>query len=206
MQASNSSSVQAGERALARPVWWAVDRVLLRRKVLAIAPQFQIFDEQGGLLLYCRQKIFKLKEDIRVYADDSQTHEILTIKARSIIDFSASYDVFDAQQRVQVGALRRRGLRSILRDTWEILDANDQVLGKVEETGFALLRRFLAIFPQRFRITLGPTIVGHIKQSFNPFVFKAWMDLSPDPQRVLDRRLAMAAGLLLMAIEGRQKS
>ena len=48
--------------------------------------------------------------------------------------------------------------------------------------------------------------VAAIKQAWNPIVFKAEMDLSADHARRLDRRLAMAAGILLMAIEGRQSS
>jgi hypothetical protein len=192
--------------ALARPVWWAVDRVLLRRKVLAIAPQYHVYDPQGGLLLYVHQKLFALREDIRVYSDESKQWEILTIKARQIIDFSAAYDVVDAQQQVKVGVLRRRGFRSILRDDWEILDPYDQPIGRVREAGAALLRRIFNFIPQRFEIFLGTTPVGRVKQHFNPFVFKATMDLSGDPQRTLDRRLALAAGVLLMAIEGRQRS
>lgn len=197
--------VQPGQE-LARPVWWAHDKVLLRRKVLAIAPQFFIFDMNGGSILYCAQKLFKLKEDIRVYSDESKQYEIMTIKARQIIDFSAAYDVVDTQTNEKVGALRRRGWKSIVRDEWDILDLHDNVVGKVQEDSNALLRRLLTnLIPQKFSLTLGPTLVGTIRQAFNPFVFKATMDLTVDPQRTFDRRLAMATALLLMAVEGRQR-
>ncbi|HCF62064.1 MAG TPA: hypothetical protein DFS52_29230 [Myxococcales bacterium] len=187
--------------------WWEHDRVLLRRKVLAIAPVFQILDPQGGSLLYCQQKLFKLKEDIRVYADDSKQRELLTIKARSIIDFSAVYDVVDAQTGEKVGALRRKGLKSMLRDEWEILDLNDSTVGRIQEDGLFWLRRILANWvPQSFSVWYGESQVAAIKQAWNPIVFKAEMDLSADHARRLDRRLAMAAGILLMAIEGRQSS
>jgi hypothetical protein len=195
--------VQHGHE-MARPAWWGHDVVLLRRKVLAIAPQFQIFDMQGGSLLYCQQKLFKLKEDIRVYSDESKQHEILTIKARAILDFSAAYDVVDAQTQEKVGVLRRKGWTSLVSDAWEILDPHDQPIGRVDEQG-GILRRFFPIIPQKYHLTINGAFVGTIKQKFNPFVFKAVMDLSPDAQRVFDRRLAMATGLLLMAIEGRQQ-
>ena len=189
-----------------RPVWWAVDRALVRRKVLAIAPKYEFYDERGALLLYCHQKLFKLKEDIRVYADRQQQHQIMAIQARQIVDFSAAYDVMDTQQNVKVGALRRRGWKSLFRDSWEILDVNDQVIGHATETGSALLRRLLNFIPQRFELTVGPDVVGRIQRSWNPFVFKAWADFSMDPNRLLDRRLGMATVLLLMAIEGRQQN
>jgi len=186
--------------------WWEHDVVLLRRKVLAIAPVFQVFDQQGGPLLYCQQKLFKLKEDIRVYSDDTKTKEMLTIKARSVLDFSAAYDVFDSQTQEKIGALRRKGFTSLVRDEWQILDLSDNVVGKVQEDGLFWLRRLLTnLVPQGFSIDLGGTRVGAIKQAFNPFVFKATMDLSLDKERKLDRRIALAAGILLMAIEGRQQ-
>jgi len=40
-------------------------------------------------------KKFKLKEDIRVYADENKNNEVLSLQARSIIDFSAAYDVYN---------------------------------------------------------------------------------------------------------------
>jgi len=190
--------------ALALNTWWHVDKVVMRRKVLAIAPQFHIFDMSGAMLLYCHQKLFKLKEDIRVYADESKQTEILTIKARSIIDFSAAYDVVDAQTQERVGVLRRRGWKSILRDEWHILDAGEQHIGTLQESGAAWLRRVLSFLPQRYELRLGEEVVGHIRQYWNPFVFKAEMDLGADALRRLDRRLALAAGLLLMAIDRRQ--
>ena len=174
-------------------------------KIVAMAPQLSVTDARGSQVAYIKQKLFKLKEDIRVYADESKQHEILTIKARTIIDFSAAYDVVDSQANQKVGAVRRRGWKSIVRDEWDLLDPADQVIGKVREAGFALLRRFIKLLPQSYDITLGTARVGGIKQSWNPFVFKAVMDPSADPQRLLDRRLALAAGVLLMAIEGRQE-
>jgi len=195
------------EKQLARPIWWQHDRVLMRRKVFAIAPVFQIFDMQGGSLLYCQQKLFKLKEDIRIYSDETKQHEILTIKARNIIDFSACYDVIDAQSQQKVGALRRKGWSSIIRDEWEVLDVNDGVIGKVQEDGLWWLRRLItALVPHKFSLNICGHKVGEVRQFFNPFIFKAEMDLTADTNRLFDRRLALATGILLMAIEGRQKS
>ncbi|RMH42326.1 MAG: hypothetical protein D6689_08535 [Deltaproteobacteria bacterium] len=196
--------MQHRSAALDRPVWWAVDRVVVRRKVLAIAPKYEFFDPDGRLLLYCHQKLFRLREDIRAYADRDGKHLILHIRARNIIDFSAAYDVVDAQRGEKVGALRRRGWRSLVRDTWEILDADDQPIGRATEAGWAWLRRLVGIVPQRYEIATPAGIAGTVRRSWNPFVYKAEVDFSMDPQRTLDRRLGMAAVLLLMAIEGRQ--
>lgn len=187
---------------------FSFDRYMLKRQVFALTGKFRYFDPSGRLVLFSEQKMFKWREDIRVYSDESKTQEVLMIKARQIIDFSAAYDVVDSASGQKVGALRRKGLSSILRDEWEILDANDQVIAKVIEDsmGLALLRRFLTnLVPQNYDILMGETRVGDLKQPFNPFVYNLDVDFSMDINRRLDRRLGLAAGILLAAIEGRQQ-
>ena len=136
---------------------------LLKRQALALTGKFRIYDPAGRLVLFSEQKMFKLREDIRVFSDESKTQEVLSIKARQILDFSAAYDVVDSAYNQKVGALRRRGLQSILRDEWEVLDANDNVVGKLFEDsmGLALLRRFLlgSWLPQNYDMTFGETRV-----------------------------------------------
>jgi hypothetical protein len=46
--------------------------------------------------------------------------------------------------------------------------------------------------------------IGSAKQNLNFFLPKMAVDLSGDLSREFDRRIAMAAVVLLMAIEGRQ--
>ncbi len=129
------------------------------------------------------------------------------IKARHIIDFSAAFDVVDSATGQMVGALRRKGLASMLRDEWEILDVGDNVIGSLFEDsmGLALIRRFLSnLVPQNYDITMGTDRVADLKQNFNPFTYELNLDFSMDINHRLDRRLGIAAGILLAAIEGRQ--
>jgi uncharacterized protein YxjI len=170
----------------------------------------RIFDEsKENLLLYVKQKAFKLKEDITIFADEAQTRPVLKVNARSILDFSAAYDVTDAATGAKIGALRRKGMMSsFVMDAWEILDTQDQVVGKIQEDSWilALVRRYLAnIIPQKFNFTLGDTAVGEVKQTWNPFVPQMRVDFSADSAKKLDRRLGLAAVVLLQVIEGRQQ-
>lgn len=178
---------------------------LIRRKVFTIVgAKFHIYDAEGNLIGFSKQKAFKLKEDIRIYSDESMTEELLWIQARNIIDFSAAYDVIDVPAQTKLGALRRRGFKSILRDAWELLDATDQLIGKIEEDsmGMAILRRFINLIPQSFHATVDGRVVAQYRQNFNPFVLKLRVSIAPDCP--LDRKLLLAAGVLLVAIEGRQ--
>lgn len=183
------------------------NQYLLKRQVFALAGKFRFYAPDGRLVLFSEQKMFKLREDIRVYSDEGKTQEVLMIKARQILDFSAAFDVIDSVAGQKVGALRRKGLASLLRDEWEILDLNDNPIGKLFEDsmGLALIRRFLTnLVPQNYDITIGTNRVADLKQNFNPFSYQLNLDFSMDIARQLDRRLGIAAGILLAAIEGKQ--
>src|SRR5687768_15586128 len=187
---------------------FSYSQYLLKRQVFALAGKFRVYEPGGRLVLFSEQKMFKIREDIRVYSDESKTQEVLMIKARQIMDFSAAYDVVDSESGQKVGALRRKGLASILRDEWEILDVGDNVVGKLFEDsmGLALVRRFLTnLIPQNYDITFGTNRVADLKQAFNPFSYQLNIDFSMDINKVLDRRLGVAAGILLAAVEGRQQ-
>jgi uncharacterized protein YxjI len=185
-------------------------RYLLKRQAIALTGKFRFYDPNGTQVMFSEQKMFRLREDIRVYSDESKTQEVLSIKARNIMDFSASYDVVDTALNQTVGVLRRRGLRSLLRDEWEILDTNDRMVGLLFEdnVGLALLRRLLlgSLLPQNYDMTFGETRVGDLRQNFNPFRYELNLDFSMDVSRLLDRRLGIAAGILLAAVEGKESS
>jgi len=185
-------------------------RYTLHRQVFALAGKFRVFDPANQLVMFSEQKMFRLREDIRVYSDESKAREVLSIKARQIMDFSAAYDVVDTEMNQKVGALRRKGLRSLLRDEWEVLDENDNVKGLLFEDsmGLALLRRFLlgGWLPQNYDISFGTNRVADLKQNFNLFRYELNLDFTMDVARTLDRRLGIAAGILLAAVEGKQRS
>jgi uncharacterized protein YxjI len=180
---------------------------LHRQFAKLVGANFRIYDDHGGLAAFVNQKGFRLKEDIRVYTDETKSQESLIIQARQILDFAAAYDVIDPQTG-KVGAFRRKGWTSIVRDEWEVLGVNDEVLGKIIEDSMmmAMLRRYLSNWiPQNFDVIMydGRRVVD-IRQQFNPFLYKLTIDFSDDPNGDLDRRMGMAAAILLTAIEGRQ--
>lgn len=182
-------------------------RYTVRRKVLTlVGAQFHVRTESDKLLAFTQLKAFKLKEDIRVYADEQKSQELLSIQARQIIDISAAYDVQDSRTGQKVGALRRKGMKSILRDEWLVLDAAEQEIALIQEESMfvALLRRLINLIPQSFHVKVGEKVVGRIHQNFNPFVLKLSVDFGEDRSKRIDPRLGLAAAILLAAIEGRQ--
>jgi uncharacterized protein YxjI len=181
---------------------------LLRRQAIALTGKFRFYDPAGRLVMFSEQKMFRLKEDIRIYGDESKSQEVLSIKARQIMDFSAAYDVVDTEMNQKVGALRRKGWSSLVRDEWEVLDASDNVVAKLFEdsVALALLRRLLlgSWLPQNYDIATGETRLADLKQRFNLFRYEMDVDFSMDPSSRIDRRIGIAAAVLLATVEGKQ--
>lgn len=191
---------------------FAHDTYTVRKRIFNfLSTGFHIYDPDGNLAMYSKMKAFKLKEDIRLYTDESLSTEVLTIQADRVIDFSAAYTVKDPTSGESIGALRRKGLKSMLRDEWAVCDANGAELGKIIEdsTLKALARRFidlLALFmPQKYHVDFNGQTICTMQQTFNPFLMKLVVDFTPDTQNQLDPRLGLAAAVLMCAIEGKQR-
>ncbi len=183
---------------------------LVRRKVFKlVGGAFHVFDPAGNVVLYSKQKAFKLREDIRIYTGEDMGTEVLTIRTDKIIDLGATYHVHDSQQGgVRVGSLKRKGLKSMLRDEWIILDPSGQEVGIIQEdsVALALLRRLMVgwLLPQKYNGTIGNNPVSLFTRNFNPTVSKVSLEFSMDTHGQLDRRLGIAAAIMLLAIEGKQ--
>jgi uncharacterized protein YxjI len=183
----------------------------IRRKVLKFfGAAFHIYNPDGQVVGYCKQKAFKLREDIRIYTGEDCTEELVVIKARSIIDFSTTYDV-TLGDGTSLGSLRRKGLAStFLRDSWMVFDESGKHIADLKEDGsfLAIARRFVewvALFaPQKFTLArTDGTEIAKFRQHFNLFVYRLGVSvLKDDPE--IDDLVILAAGCLITAIEGRQ--
>jgi len=61
-----------------------------------------------------------------VFNDESKSKELFRIQANKWIDFNASYSLNDLIDKKNYGRLARKGMRSIWKSTYNILDSNDQ--------------------------------------------------------------------------------
>ncbi len=101
-------------------------------KVLALAQQFSVNDANGQPLLYVKQQMFKLKEAVKVYSNADQNQLLYEIKADRILDFSATYRITQANGQ-PMGAVQRKGMKSLWKAQYEIRDANDRDVFSIKE-------------------------------------------------------------------------
>ena len=157
---------------------------------------------------FCEQKRFKLKEDIRIYVDESKSQEWLKIKQKQIVDAWGGYDIMDSQTGEHIGTVRRKFWASVLRTRWHLLDAAGNEIGMLIEDsmGYALARRILLgiLLPKKFHIEIGGG--GEfvtMRQMFNPFIKKLVVNIPPS--HPLDRRFIAGLAIVIAAIDGRGK-
>lgn len=110
----------------------------LRFKLLAIASQISVRDATGSLICYVKQRAFKLKEAVTVYADEAQTRPLYTIGADRILDISAEYHVADKSGQ-RLGTIKRHGMRSLWRAHYDVLRGGQPVFSIEEENPWVKL-------------------------------------------------------------------
>ena len=108
-------------------------------KLLAFAPQFYVHDAHGVSLAYVKQKLFKFREAVTVFADEQLTEIRYRIQADRVIDFSAQYNFTDGQG-VGLGSVKQRGLRSLWKAGFDVHD-NGAAIFHINEQ--SILTRFL---------------------------------------------------------------
>lgn len=100
----------------------------LRFKLIALAPRIIVTDNKGEEILFVSQKIFKLKEDIRIYSNQHKDREIYNIRAEKVLDFNTRYNFFISDTQEHIGSVKAKGWRSIWSATYHIDDPYEKPL------------------------------------------------------------------------------
>jgi hypothetical protein len=169
-------------------------------KVSALAPG----DEAGEPVCFVRQKKLAIREDLRFFADESESEELFRVKARQVVDVGGRYDV-TAPAGERIGVLQRRLAQTLFRTTWTILGPDDGTLAEVTEssTARAIFRRVVDVpLLYHFSISVEGTQVGEVRRVLT-LRDRYVMTLGGDFERRIDRRLAVALLVVLDALQAR---
>ncbi len=196
------------------------DVFVLRQKIKLVINQYEFSvpdgDGPGEPICFVEQKRFKFKEDIRFYTDASKSCELLRIKARQRFDPRATYDVSD-ETGAKIGEIQKVFGASLLRSTYRINDAaGTELLTSTEKKLWvALLRRAVGFvpyveniadwlpIPYHFVFLRGEEVLGENTRRLGSMRDVYTIDMTPDRDRTVDRRLVLALAVGQDALQAR---
>jgi hypothetical protein len=189
---------------------FAHDRFLIKQLIRPMVNLYEVSADERPVA-FVRQKRMALREDMRAFADESETEEVFRIKARSVVDIGGRYDVTDGAG-APLGALVKVFGASLLRSTWRVLDTADaELFVATERSRFVAIGRRVAdlvpfgdVLPIPYHFVFladggelgGLTRILGLRDQYA-------LDLAGDPERRVDRRLAIALAIALDALQAR---
>jgi LSD1 subclass zinc finger protein len=144
------------------------------------------------------------KRHITVYTDDSKAEPLLEIlQDQKVSLIRATYTVNDPRDG-NLGKFRKNYLYNVFRKRWHVLDPEGSVrmLSMEDSLILSLLRRLfgpmLGLLRTNFIIVKPDeaTVIGEFNRKMTIFD-RYVLDMSADPGHALDRRMAVALGVLL---------
>ncbi|WP_299253405.1 hypothetical protein [uncultured Aquimarina sp.] len=100
--------------------------------ITTLANDFTAQDASGTTIAYVKQKMFKLKEAITVYENETKSKINFTIKADKWLDFSAAY-VISNNEGQETGKIVRKGWASLWKAEYELIDQNQKLQYHIRE-------------------------------------------------------------------------
>jgi len=187
---------------------WTQNYYKIRKKVLTVWNKYWIEDQNKNILGFSKQKMFKLKEDIRIYTDEKMHTELFQIRQQEILDIWGTFAVIDSSTNTILGYIRRKALKSTFAwDEWQVLDAYKRPIGGIEEEkGRGLARKYMpggGLIPEKMTLSLNGQPVAEINQAFK-IIGDEWELKCMAVPNWFDRRVLLG-GLLMMGMIERQR-
>ncbi|MCM2266264.1 MAG: hypothetical protein NDI60_00665 [Elusimicrobiales bacterium] len=143
------------------------------------------------------------KRHVTVYRDESRGEVLLSILQEYKVQLLGSSFTVTDPQGVPVGRLVKKYLHNIFRKRWYCFAPGGELLFTAREDSviLSILRRFLGSFFGLLRtnfLICGP--LGNVLGEFNrrmTLLDRYVLDMTQDPTRQIDRRLALAVGVML---------
>lgn len=99
--------------------------------IMTLGQTVRIVDSLATQILYVKQKAFRLKADVIVYADEQQSVPVYRIRGDRMLG-SVKYTVGTADGR-PLGSLQRQWGSALWRATYKVFDRNDAQIGTIRQ-------------------------------------------------------------------------
>ncbi len=178
-------------------------RYFVKRKFWSFLERvFRVHTADGQMILYVKHPVFRLREEFTIWADEEQTQPVFKLKSRQIIAINFCFDITDAITGRHIATIQKRGLKSLVRDTFLILDPAGHQMGAMEEQGHSVLRRFFPILTSKHLLTMNDRPVAFMRQIFRFFIREFQIDVEAT---AVDPRFVLACALLAIIAEARRE-
>jgi len=131
-------------------------------KVTTISNDFTATDASGKVIFFVREEFLKLRDHVKVYAGESKEALLYEMRSNKIIDFQQTFTITNSQNKV-IGKVRKKTLKSFIKATYYIQDAEGKTIYTINERSF--LSRFLNTIYEELMPVVGEFSGGYV---FNP--------------------------------------
>ena len=183
--------------------------------------KYYVFDENAAPLFYVERPVRPMqRSDITIYDDDARSAVALVIRQdHGYAALKRTYTLLDPATETPIAHFLRDNIKSLFRRAWTISDPGGNVIAAAREdtAWLAAVRRVIEFIPfvsilmglvrTNFQIFMTSsegeeTHAGSFNRKFS-IHDKYALDLKDDAARRLDRRIALALGILLDTGEAR---
>lgn len=103
---------------------------------LSIRTEIRVTDASGRLLAVVKEKMFSLRDEVRIYSDDAKTQQAYTIKAKGVLagltDWKTSRTIVRTSGE-PIGALGSQGLRTMWAASYQLVDGSGNLWATIQD-------------------------------------------------------------------------
>jgi uncharacterized protein YxjI len=179
-------------------------RYRIRRNLWSIFDRkFYVETMDGQPVLFVKHPVFRLREEFSVCTDETERVPVFKLKSRQMLAINFNYDITDANTGALVATIQKKGLKSIIRDKFHIMDSNGQEIGTMEEQGASVLRRFIPILTSKHELQIQGRRAAYVTQLFRFFNREFEVEVTPG---MMDQRFILSCALLAVIAESRREN
>ncbi|MBS3816825.1 MAG: hypothetical protein KGY76_04610 [Candidatus Thermoplasmatota archaeon] len=179
---------------------------VIEQKFFSLGKKYIIKNSERERVAFSKRESLKVKEDIKVYKTEKEEKELFRIKQENVLNFNGLFGVTDPEGGEVIGYLKRKGVRSLINDEWQIMDPSKDKIGSVIGDSLvkeAIRRKSFKYIPHRYKIYHRGEDIGIFKQRLTLLRRAYKLQIKDDPDFELDRRLLISLAICLDAVEDR---
>jgi hypothetical protein len=194
-----------GKASAASPITAAAfqqDHFYARQTRTSWSPRLYFQDDRGNTLAFVRSLSCEYSRDIRVFTDPTLSFELLSIKPVVHSGDADQFTVTDCLTRELAGTICHRHPARELRQEWSLHSPAAEEVTVIQENSalLSILRHYLTeLIPQSYTFYVGSCAVGAAAPGNMVWAHGMEIDLTQDHGKLIDRRLLLAAIVLITA-------